>query len=287
MSEGPVRLERLGALLASGADVRGFLQGQLSADVDRLTRNRMVLTSCNSAQGRVQAVLWLIERSDGIAAILPAELLDATLARLRKFVLRAKVTLRAAEAAIYGCEAASLPDSLRPATTFDHIEHERVSYVGWPGGTRVLILGPPTYSTARDARIEAEWRLADIRAGLPQVYRQTHEAFVAQMLNLDLLDGISFEKGCYTGQEIIARAHYRGAIKRRMLRFAANCPPPAPGARVVSDDQHAGDVVDAAATSDGCELLAVVNLAQTDKALQLDEPRATLSPLALPYEIPR
>ena len=68
-------------------------------------------------------------------------------------------------------------------------------------------------------------------AGLPQIYGETYESFVAQMLNLDLLGAVSFTKGCYTGQEIIARTHYRGAVKRRMFRFAAACPPPPPGAR--------------------------------------------------------
>ena len=89
------------------------------------------------------------------------------------------------------------------------------------------------HRTAResDAEFAREWHAADIRAGLPQVYPQTHESFVAQMLNLDLLGGVSFEKGCYTGQEIIARTHFRGTVKRRMLRYAAACPAPAPGTR--------------------------------------------------------
>ena len=93
------------------------------------------------------------------------------------------------------------------------------------------------------------------------------------MLNLDLLGGISFEKGCYTGQEIIARTHFRGAIKRRMFRFECACPPPAPGTRSPRGEQHAGDVVDAAATSTGCELLAVISLAQQDAELELETAR--------------
>jgi folate-binding protein YgfZ len=118
------------------------------------------------------------------------------------------------------------------------------------------------------------------------VYPQTHEAFVAQMLNLDLLGGISFEKGCYTGQEIIARAHFRGTVKRRMFRFAANCAPPSPGTRVLAGEQHAGDVVDAAATAEGCELLAVISLAQLQETLHLDgQQNSTLQPSPLPYEV--
>jgi len=133
---------------------------------------------------------------------------------------------------------------------------------------------------------EPEWRLAGIRAGLPQVYPETHEAFVAQMLNLDLLGGVSFEKGCYTGQEIIARTHFRGAIKRRMFRFECASPPPAPAARILAGDQHAGDVVDAAPTSEGCELLAVISLAQQDAVLELQTHRGVhLRKLPLPYPL--
>jgi folate-binding protein YgfZ len=115
---------------------------------------------------------------------------------------------------------------------------------------------------------------------LPQVYPETHEAFVAQMLNLDLLGGVNFEKGCYTGQEIIARTHFRGAIKRRMFRFGYVGEPPLPGTRVLAGEQHAGDVVDAAAG----ELLAVINLAQQDAELKLDN-GGQLKKLPLPYAL--
>jgi folate-binding protein YgfZ len=232
----------LAALRVHGADARTFLQGQLSADVDVLAPSRALLAACNSAQGRVQAVLWLVERSDGIALILPASMIERTATRLRKYVLRSKVSIEELPGAI------DLPE-------------------------------PHAYR-------DSEWRLAGIRAGLPQVYPQTHETFVAQMLNLDLLDGVSFEKGCYTGQEIIARTHFRGAIKRRMFRFESACPPPAPGTRILVGDQHAGDVVDAAATSTGCELLAVIALAQQEAALEPESNRgARLQSLPLPYAV--
>jgi folate-binding protein YgfZ len=182
----------------------------------------------------VQAVLWLAERSDGIALVLPASMVERTATRLRKYVLRSKVKIEASVAAV------DLPE------------------------------GHPYR--------EADWRLAGIRGGLPQVYPETHEAFVAQMLNLDLLGGINFEKGCYTGQEIIARTHFRGAIKRRMFRFEHAGPPPTPGTRVLFGEQHAGDVVDAAAG----ELLAVINLAQQDAELTVEN-GAQLKKLPLPY----
>lgn len=277
------RLEHLSTLVVTGADARSFLQGQLSFDVDKLTASRVELACCSSAQGRVQAVMWLIERGEAIVLLLPTTLTESTLARLRKYVLRAKVKIERGGDRYAVFAASTVLDE--PART--HIVVGDRSYVQWPGHEpRVLAVAPASDGGAASAEHVTRWRRADIAAGLPQVYPETHEAFVAQMLNLDLLGGISFEKGCYTGQEIIARTHYRGAIKRRMFRFRASTRPPEPATRLVVGDQHAGDVVEAVATDDGCELLAVVNLAQLTEPLVLGAAGgASLTRLELPYPV--
>jgi tRNA-modifying protein YgfZ len=279
-------LPYLSAVLIGGADARTFLQGQLSIDVESLARENVVLASCNSAQGRVQAILWLIERSDGIALLTPATLTDMLIARLRRYVLRAKVTIAPANTMqVSIVRRDSAPEVLAGIAVRAHHQIDATSFLRLPGHDSILAIDPGS-PAAVDAAPEMPWRLDDIRAGLPQIHPQTHEAFVAQMLNLDLLGGVSFEKGCYTGQEIIARTHYRGAIKRRMFRYAAQCPAPQPGTRVLAGIQHAGDVVDSAPTQSGCELLAVVSLAQMDGALQLDSAtEVRLQPLPLPYEV--
>jgi folate-binding protein YgfZ len=276
------RLGQFATICLTGADARIFLQGQLSFDIDRLTAQRVELACCNSAQGRVQAVMWLVERSDCLVLLLSASMLDATVARLRKYVLRAKVKIESGAGRLAAYATDSHPSAQLP---FQHAEQGPVSLIGWPGG-RTLMLAPPQASEGAAAAASEEWHLADVRAGLPQIYPQTHELFVAQMLNLDALNAISFDKGCYTGQEIIARTHYRGAIKRRMFHFSADCPPPPPATRIVVDGAHAGDVVDSVATPNGSELLAVINLAQLDNALKLDgSPDVTLHRLELPYSL--
>lgn len=281
----PIRLENLAVLLVSGPDARQFLQGQLTADVHTLTVNNVVLAACNSAQGRVQAVLWLVERSDGIALLMNHALLQQTLTRLRRYVLRAKVTLEAERLQVALMSGAESTATLAEDRT--HRQVDERSYVRLPGHSQLLIIAPASESFALDRSASSTWHAEHLRAGLPEIYPQTHEQFVAQMLNLDLLDGIDFEKGCYTGQEIIARTHFRGAIKRRMFRFSAHCPAPAPGARLLGGgDQHAGDVVDAITVDDGCELLAVVSLAQLDQPLELETNRGVaLEKLALPYDV--
>lgn len=281
----------LSTIALRGANARNFLQGQLSADLDALGPQRAQLASCNSAQGRVQAVLWIVQRSDGIALVLPASMVESIAARLRKYVLRAKVEIDADALKVVlkrtsNCAAPATDRDLRlqAMRPLDHFEDGGISHLRLPGHDSVLLLTQDATGSSTGAH--SSWRLEGIRAGLPQVYPQTHEAFVAQMLNLDLLGGIDFEKGCYTGQEIIARTHYRGAIKRRMLRYAAQCPPPAPGVRVLAGEAHAGDVVDAAPTEEGCEMLIVVSLAQRDRTLALEiSPAAALEPLPLPYAV--
>lgn len=272
------RLDGFAAIAVTGPDAKSFLQGQLSFDLDHLTPARAELASCSSAQGRVQAVLWLIERSDALLLVLPTSVAEATLVRLRKYVLRAKAKLEiAARFAIF---AATGVEALGEPRT--HVEAGERSYIHWPGA-RVLCIAPPE-SGDPDANAALDWHRADIAAGLPQVFPATIEAFVAQMLNLDTLGGISFEKGCYTGQEIIARMHFRGAAKRRMFRFRSDAAAPAPGTRIVVDGQHAGDVADAVAIDGGSELLAVISLSQADAALQL-ESGASLTKLPLPYQV--
>jgi folate-binding protein YgfZ len=276
-------LPHLATIVVTGTDARSYLQGQLSFDMDRVGSDKPELACLNSPQGRVQAVVWLIERQDSIVLLLPTSMVDPTLARLKKYVLRAKVRLASGAGSLDAYAARlAMPDALAGERI-----GQAITAINWPGvRSRALVLTAPGAVTAVDPSLEHDWRLADIRAGIAQVYPQTHELFVAQMLNLDLLGGISFDKGCYTGQEIIARTHYRGTIKRRMFRFAANAIPPAPATRILSGEAHAGDVVDSVATQDGCEFLAVISVAQLDEPLHLETtPDVALERLELPYPV--
>lgn len=282
MSTAPQTLSSLAVLLVSGPDARTFLQGQLSADLTTLDPKRMLLASCNSPQGRVQAVMWLVERPDGIALLLARDVLEAVSTRLRRYVLRAKVSIDTNR-----LHVGLLEEVQRDAAQGDR-RHELdgdTSVLTWSGHRHTLLLSPHPHADA-DPEREHAWHIDHVRAGLPQIYSATYERFVAQMLNLDLLDGISFTKGCYTGQEIIARTHYRGAIKRRMFRFRTNAAAVAPGTRILVGDQHAGDVVDCVTTPDGTELLAVVSLAQLHEPLRLEtSDGSALERLTLPYHV--
>jgi len=260
----------LGALRVRGADASSFLQGQLSNDMGLLESARLRFAGLHNPQGRVVALLRLAALEPGdIIAILPAELVDATAAALRRYVLRAKVKID---------------------VTSDHPLMERLLAASAPASATDATAGP----AAAHAR--------DIAAGLPQVYAATSGQFVAQMLNLDCIGAISFQKGCYTGQEVIARAHYRGKVKRRMQRFASGSPLHlAPGSALQLADGRNAQLIDSATLPDGsCEFLAVAPLPGAAANLEAEAPAAPATlppaagahavadsrPLALPYDLP-
>lgn len=252
-------LADLGALSAEGLDAGKFLQGQLSNDVAKLAPGEAQLTALHTAQGRVQALLRLFRvREDLWVAVLPRALCADVITTLQKRVFRARVTLADASAGwqVLGASAAS-PNSL----------HATVDASGRCMLLRAAAAGtPPGPLRSRD-----DWRALDIAAGVPQVYPGSQGEFVAQMLNLDLLGAIAFDKGCYIGQEIVARAHYRGRVKRRLQRFAQAVPvAPAPGAGVVLPSGETAQVVDAGRDA----MLAVATL-------------GAAGALPLPYELPR
>ncbi|MGH8325944.1 MAG: YgfZ/GcvT domain-containing protein, partial [Steroidobacteraceae bacterium] len=248
-----IDLEDLGVLRIRGADAVTFLQGQLSNDLTRLESHSALLAGYHNPQGRTVAVLRLVragsasERSpvDDILAVLPAALVAPVAARLTRFILRAKVRLadETARWRVQGLSQAHAPEAIAIQVSDAPPRWLALTERGAPSSTSA----PERACAEREA-----WRLLDIAAGIPQVYAQTTEAFVAQMLNLDLLDGIAFSKGCYTGQEVIARAHYRGRVKRRMQRFRTlESAALAPGDVRQLPDGRSLRVVEAARLADG------------------------------------
>jgi hypothetical protein len=161
---------------------------------------------------------------------------------------------------------------------------------------RLLLLQPtgPSSLPALPGASATDWQLGVIADGEPQVYAATSEEFVAQMLNLDALDAIAFDKGCYTGQEVIARAHYRGRVKRRMQRFLSRAPTRLqPGDAGILGDRRSFKVVQAAQHADGrAEFLAVCAQRATDAEPHSESAPGAAGPaleaeeLALPYPLP-
>ena len=286
----PVQLDALVHVAVRGDDALSFLQGQLSNDLRQLSPERGQIGSYNSAKGRMLAVAHLLRCGDAIVLELHRDIAAATCRRLRMFVLRSRVTIdeddTLASFGLIGDQSAmrlaelTLPvpaaaldcaqDTERGITVLRRFgEMPRYSVHGTPAALAPLLaaVGP--------LQDFAHWRRADIEAGVPTVYAATSDHFVPQTANLDRLDGISFDKGCYTGQEIVARLHYLGQIKRRLFVARTDGQPPAPGDEIRSaDGAAAGEIVDAVGEGPGALVAAVLQLAHADTTLQLTDGRA-------------
>jgi tRNA-modifying protein YgfZ len=271
-------LAGLGVVRMRGPDAVKFLQGQLSNDLERLTDERSILAGYHNPQGRVIALLRLMRwDTDDILAVVPRELASVVVTRLSKYVLRAKVKIADESGSwqVSGLVHSETPlpvssESMRADDLPDSIGSQRrtgdavfVRVADQPPRWLIVSAAPDTPALADcGSGTEEVWRRLDVAAGQPQVYAATCEEFVAQMLNLDVLDAIAFDKGCYTGQEVIARAHYRGRVKRRMQRFVSREPCQlGPGDSGQLTDGRTFKVVLAAQLHDGrCDFLAVAPL---------------------------
>ena len=304
-------LPDLGLVVFEGADAAAFLQGQLSSDVAALAPGRGQWTSYNSPKGRVLANAWLWRSPGGerFQALVAADLAELVAKRLAMFVLRAKLRVVDATGAhrLFGIggsdPAAVAASSLGAAPAPRHAggaSRAAAELVTLPDGRIVVIASEPAAEFVADALAAsagppppaARWAAADIAAGVPWITAATSDAFVLQMLNLDALDAVSFQKGCYPGQEVVARTRYLGRLKERMFALHADAPAPAAGTRLFSPvfgDQPCGTVVGAAAASvRGSDLLAVVQLAAAGApGLALGAPDGPpLAVRTLPYALP-
>jgi folate-binding protein YgfZ len=284
----PTRLAHLGVLRFSGVDALSFLQGQISNDTTRLTENRPLFAAYSSPQGRVLALIYLLPHSSGVAAILPREILAATMERMRKYILRAKVRIEDAGDSLI--VAGQFGGDLEGAQGYSERDGIGRAPVGHDPTRQWVIAAPEQLASAAAATAggaETAWRLADVRAGLPQIYSATGDAFVAQMLNLDLLDGISFSKGCYTGQEIIARTQHLGRIKRRLHRLELPQGSWSVGQAVRLSDGRQGRLTEVIEADGRTEALAVLTL-EANSPPAGEDPSETAVPaieLPLPYSL--
>jgi tRNA-modifying protein YgfZ len=281
-------------LEARGADAATFLHAQLSRAVAVDSVLAPLAAWCDP-RGRVRALLRVLRLPERWLLLTPRGGADDLLKKLGMFVLRSEVTLAHADdvrvAALLGDGdewLASRGVRIADAAPNRLVRNGDVVFVR-VGPSYWQALGAPDALVSLTEGLEgasaAEAELAEIRLGIPAITRTLAERFVAQMLNLDALDAVSFDKGCYPGQEIIARVHNLGGVKRRARRYASAVDPPAVGAAVRAAGAHVGEVVRRAPARSGCELLAVVDHSAAE--LPLTCAGAPLAELPLPFAVPR
>lgn len=274
------KLDEYGLLHAGGDDARAFLHAQLTNDVANLPPDRARIAGWCSAKGRLLATVLVIPFSGGFLLQLSRDLVPMVAKRMSMFVLRSKVRISDAtglwtQFGMWG------PDAGEPLAVR---EQDGLITVGIEPGRQLALAAEISSGRYSPTVASADWALAEIRAGRARITLPTHDQFVPQMVNLELAGGVDFKKGCYPGQEIVARAQYRGTVKRRMVRLKGAALQP--GQELFSDDtpgQPSGTVVNAA----GDEALAVLQVSaiEASSPIRAQPQAAPLEVLPLPYSL--
>lgn len=296
---GGCALPHLGVIRVAGADAASFLQGQLTQDFVLLKPEQARLAAFCNPKGRMLASFVGFRHASGdIVLVCSRDILPATLKRLSMFVMRAKARLTdaTAEFSLHGLVGDAIENkAINPQQNWGRAQFDDADWITLPsadGVPRVLRVG-----TANDPKplpqnvSEADWLWAEVRGGVARITQPVVDAFVPQMLNYESVDGVNFKKGCYPGQEVVARSQFRGAIKRRA--FVAHVEGPADaGAEVFTadqPDQPCGLIAQAApAPGGGTAVIVVLQLAALAPAQPLvvgTPDGAALSDVHMPYQL--
>jgi len=294
---GAAPLNHLGLIRIRGADAANFIHNQLTQDFLLLPPQHARLAAFCSAKGRMQAsFIGFKPDAETVLLVCSQDLLAATLKRLRMFVLRAKAVLDDASAdfALFGC--------LWPVTSESALEPATWALAADAGGTRIqlypgagchraLWIGPAGSRPALPELPIEIWRYADVMSGVATISQPLFEVLVPQMLNYESVGGVNFKKGCYPGQEVVARSQFRGTLKRRAYIVRGSAPMHA-GQEIFSamDAEQACGVVVQAANEPGTGAWVGIAGLQVQAAeqggLALDSAAgSSVELLALPYAL--
>ena len=302
--------DELGLILVTGDDATSFLQNQLSNDISEIDEKHHQLSAYSTPKGRMLAIFRVVKIANGYLLLLPASLVQPILQKLQLYVVQAQVNL--ADASGHFSRIAlqtdddriinniALPREPNEVYQDDNIVSLQIEKNNQYRRYLFLCLSFDMTKTFWDECRNVvdqgnfdSWRLSEINCAIPVIYPQTSEEFVIQMTNLNHLNGVSFKKGCYPGQEIVARMQYLGKLKRRMFisRFqSTECP-------LAGDDfvtkgktvaDGSGKVIDAVLDDEGnchCLYVAQIQKAESEQLEWLNHPAPTIKPAQLPYSV--
>ncbi len=299
-------LRHLGLIAVDGEDAASFLHNQLTNDVLGLDQSGARLAGYCSPKGRLLATMLVWQSSGRILLALPRDILPAVQKRLQMFILRSRVRLSdISEAESLLGVAGSAVSVLQPY--FPELPEQPYAMARTEAGTLIRLPDASGLSRyqwitqqqlANDALVQSQsksegslWRWTEIMAGMPQITLATQEKFVPQMINFELIGGVNFRKGCYPGQEIVARSQYLGKFKRRMLLATADSGDASAGAEIFTENdpgQPCGMVVNAERGPEGkLACLVEIKLDAIDQPVHLGAANGPLLNFApLPYALP-
>ena len=253
-------LEHLRVLTISGEDAGELLQGQMTQDIRKLEDEKIHITSFCNVQGRVIASAFIQGRNDQYDLILSSEIIDDLENHLQRYILRSKVVIEQSIEKTFGAFKSDINED----------SEEYRSLKNDP--ERVLILSAQAPESIDNFITSEEWIRCDIENKIAIIDKESSEKFIPQMLNLDILDAVSFSKGCYTGQEVVARVQHRGKIKQRMFKFKTeNKDIITHGSEIHHESKKVGTVVISELIDNNSIGLAVINSADNESQLNIGD----------------
>ncbi|OOF31412.1 tRNA-modifying protein YgfZ [Salinivibrio proteolyticus] len=297
-----VALDNWSLTQVSGDDTQSYLQGQLTCDLSQLEKNQSTLAAHCDPKGKVWSVLRLFHHGDGLAMVQPMSIAQTQLTEIKKYAIFSKIDFQPSQDVLLGVVGQQaeqvIAEHFGAQGAVRHSEHGTAVMLE---PTRWLLAISPAaadqlVAAYQESALLADhtlWEQCDVDAALPRIEDATKSEFIPQSLNLQVLNAISFTKGCYTGQETVARAKYRGINKRAMYKLVGQADQaPKPGDKVeraVGDNWRAGGtVITGAAYSDGraTALVVLPNNLDDDTAFRFaDAPDAIWQRVALPYSL--
>ena len=263
-------LSHLSTLSFSGSDVKDFLQGQMTQDINSISDQSYKMTSILNPKGRIIVTGLIKEFKGNIFFIISKDLSEDCVQWLSRYILRSDVKISIEKNYIFGLNN----ENQKQLFKYDENQQQlNVSPISMDH-SRCILLADDEVSL-KDKSIESinesEWILSDIKRGLPILSKESSEKYIPQMINLDLLEGISFSKGCYTGQEVVARVQHRGKIKQRMFHITteSNKSEIEHQSEIMHENSKVGSLVNSIMNKNILHSLAVINIDDSEKKLIL------------------
>lgn len=283
-------LNHLGLVRISGADTKQFLSNLLSCKMDEQTEHLQFCTVCNP-KGRVISHFSIFYKEADIYLQMPLQLVTHLIDHLKKYVLMSKVVISDASSELTGIGyIAKPPTNLPEATSLLRVVGRHERYIAYTTAEQVAQLLRTAKESGYTVMDYHAWHYCDVADAIPNIYLSTSAQFTPQMINLDLLGAISFSKGCYPGQEVIARTHYLGKLKRRAYLFAAQSNDIEVGIPIYTtgEDEPCGLVIDCCNTTEQHSLIFAsikIRALNTSLYLKQGEREVSLKVVEMPYSV--
>jgi len=262
-----------------GNDSVEFLQGQMTQDIYSIEDSKATLTSILNPQGRIISTAFIFKWGESFILMVSNEVRDKLIAWLSRFILRSEVQITQSEDCVFGLNQ----ENARKLCVALNIDSKDVSFESDASCLKIIEADDErAFLVSRSENFldnlsistltTKDWKMADINAGIPTIYRENIEKFIPQMVNLDLNNGISFSKGCYTGQEIVARVQHKGKVKQRMFHITTqHCNDEIrPGTPIFHGDSKVGTVIQSAQNMNQIDSLAVIGKDASTKDLSVE-----------------